>query len=85
MNSILHEEEMPKILDPEEEKRKESEKLLQQRFKTFDLYYKDIVNLLDVWDRASGNIFRQSSPSEKSEHEEHINTKKNKKEVKGKS
>lgn len=71
------------MIDPEEEKRKEAEKLLQQRFKTFELHYKDISNLMDVWDRATGSIFRQMSPSEKSEHEEHLN-RKNKKDLKGK-
>lgn len=54
----------------EEEKKREAEKFLQQRFKTFDVHFKDIVNLLDAWDRSQGNIFRQSSPSEKSEHED---------------
>ncbi len=80
----MHEEEAPRVIDPEEEKRKEADKLLQQRFKTFELYNKDISNLLDVWDRASGNIFRQSSPSEKSEHEENLIRGRNKKDVKGK-
>jgi len=56
--------------DPEQERRREAEKLLQQRFKTFDLHYKDVTMLLDAWDRTQGNIFRQPSPSEKSEHEE---------------
>jgi hypothetical protein len=71
-----------KIIDPEEEKRKEAEKLLQQRFKTFDLYFKDLCNLLDAWDRTQGNIFRQPSPSEKSDHDEHLTSKK-KKDIKG--
>ncbi len=81
--ATVHEEEVPKVVDPEEEKRREAEKLLQQRFKTFELYYKDISNLLDVWDRASGNIYRQPSPSEKSDHDEHLIRGKNKKDVKG--
>ncbi len=72
-----------KVIDPEEEKRKEAEKLLQQRFKTFDLYFKDLSNLLDAWDRTQGNIFRQPSPSEKSDHDEHLTSKK-KKDTKGK-
>jgi len=71
-----------KVIDPEEEKRKEAEKLLQQRFKTFDLYFKDLCNLLDAWDRTQGNIFRQPSPSEKSDHDEHLTSKK-KKDIKG--
>jgi hypothetical protein len=83
INAAVHEEESPKVFDPEEEKRREADKLLQQRFKTFDLYYKDMCNLFDVWDRASGNIFRQSSPSEKSDHDEHLIAKKNKKDIKG--
>lgn len=58
------------LKNPEEEKKREAEKLLQQRFKTFDLHFKDIINLLDSWDRTQGNIFRQPSPSEKSEHED---------------
>jgi hypothetical protein len=80
-----HEEEAPKekIIDPEEEKRKEAEKFLQQRFKTFDLYFKDLCNLLDAWDRTQGNIFRQPSPSEKSDHDDHLTSKK-KKDTKGK-
>jgi len=56
--------------DPEAERRREAEKLLQQRFKTFDLHFKDVTNLLEAWDRTQGSIFRQPSPSEKSEHEE---------------
>lgn len=60
--------------NPEEEKKREAEKLLQQRFKTFDVHFKDITNLLDAWDRTQGNIFRQPSPSEKSEHEENTTT-----------
>ena len=67
-----------KVIDPEEEKRKEAEKLLQQRFKTFDLYFKDLSNLLDAWDRTQGNIFRQPSPSEKSDHDDHLTSKKKK-------
>ena len=72
-----------KQVNPEEEKRKEAEKLLQQRFKTFDLYFKDITHLLDAWDRAQGGIFRQASPSEKSEHDDHAPSKKSKKDLKG--
>ena len=71
---------------PEEERRREAEKLLQQRFKTFDLHFKDIVSLLDAWDRSQGNIFRQPSPSEKSEHEDAnalASNKKNKNQAKG--
>ena len=64
------------VIDLEEEKRKEAEKLIQQRFKTFDLYYKDISMLLEAWDRTHGCLFRQPSPSEKSEHDEHIAKKK---------
>jgi hypothetical protein len=66
-----------KIIDPEEEKRKEAEKLLQQRFKTFDVHFKDICSLLDAWDRTQGNIFRQPSPSDKSELEDHLTARKN--------
>lgn len=81
-----HEEEVivPKVIDPEEEKRKEAEKLLQQRFKTFDVYIKDIMHLLDAWDRTQGNIFRQLSPSEKSEHDDHLTGRRTKKETKAK-
>lgn len=69
----VHEEEtVTKIIDPEEEKRREAERLLQQRFKTFDVHYKDICSLLEAWDRTQGNIFRQSSPSDKSELEDHL-------------
>ncbi len=71
---LSHDEDLmskEKFIDPEEEKRKEAEKLLQQRFKTFELYYKDICNLLDVWDRTVGNVYRQPSPSDKSELEDH--------------
>jgi hypothetical protein len=82
-----HEEEQPQVkeekkLTPEEEKKREAEKLLQQRFKTFDLYSKEIVSLMELWDRSQGSIFRQPSPSEKSEHDDHSN-KKNAKNVKG--
>lgn len=56
-----------KIIDPEEEKRKEAEKFLQQRFKTFDIHFKELCNLLDAWDRTQGTVFRQPSPSEKSD------------------
>lgn len=78
----VEEETGPKIIDPEEEKRREDERLLQQRFKTFDVHFKDICNLLEAWDRTQGNIFRQSSPSEKSELEEHQTARRNKKEAK---
>ena len=56
---------------------------MQQRFKTFELYYKEIVHLLDAWDRTQGNIFRQPSPSEKSEHEDQLAGKKKLKDAKG--
>ena len=84
-----HEEEQPgqvkeeKKLTPEEEKKREVEKLLQQRFKTFDLYAKEIISLMELWDRSQGSIFRQPSPSEKSEHEDHSNKKNPKGGVKG--
>lgn len=64
-----------KKLTPEEEKKREAEKLLQQRFKTFDLYSKEINSLMELWDRSQGAIFRQPSPSEKSEHDDHLNKK----------
>jgi hypothetical protein len=42
--------------------------------------------LLDAWDRSQGNIFRQPSPSEKSDHEDHNkNNQKNKKDTKSKN
>lgn len=56
-----------KVIDPEEEKRKEAEKFLQQRFKTFEIHFKELCNLLDAWDRTQGTVFRQPSPSEKSD------------------
>ena len=68
---------MPKIIDPEEEKRREAERLLQQRFKTFDAHFKDICSLLDAWDRTQGNIFTQSSPLDKSEIDDHLVTRRN--------
>lgn len=81
----LHEEDpLLKIIDPEEEKRREAERLLQQRFKTFEVHFKDIFNLLEAWDRTQGNIFRQSSPSDKSELEDHTVTKRFKKDLKSK-
>lgn len=81
----LHEEDpLLKIIDPEEEKRREAERLLQQRFKTFEVHFKDICNLLEAWDRTQGNIFRQSSPSDKSELEDHTVTKRFKKDLKSK-
>lgn len=73
---------LPKVIDPEEEKRKEAEKFLQQRFKTFDVHFKDICNLLEAWDRTQGNIFRQPSPSDKSELEDHLAARKIKKDAK---
>ena len=74
-----------RTIDPEDEKRIETEKLLQQRFKTFDLYCKEMNHLLEAWDRTQGNIFRQPSPSEKSEHEDQLAaTKKKAKDLKGK-
>lgn len=76
----VHDEEQPKeakVLNPEEEKKREAEKLLQQRFKTFDLYSKEINSLMELWDRSTGSIFRQASPSEKSEHEDHQANKRN--------
>lgn len=79
----IHEEEpIAKIIDPDEEKRREVERLLQQRFKTFEVHFKDICSLLDAWDRTQGNIFRQSSPSEKSELEDHTVNKRLKKDLK---
>jgi hypothetical protein len=80
---VLHEDDHfsksnEKLIE-EENKKREAEKLLQQRFKTFDLFYKDIVNLLEAWDRTQGNIYRQPSPSEKSEHEDPAIVAKNKK------
>lgn len=65
-----------KIIDPEEEKRKEAEKFLQQRFKTFDIHFKELCNLLDAWDRTQGTVFRQPSPSEKSDPDDHLPNKK---------
>ena len=73
-----------KVLSPEEEKKREAEKLLQQRFKTFELYSKEINSLMDLWDRTQGCIFRQPSPSEKSEHDDHQANKKVKKDTKDK-
>ncbi len=74
-----------KLVDPEEEKRKEAEKLLQQRFKTFDLYFKDLCLLFDNWDRSQGNIFRQSSPSDPADHDDHLAAGKKKKDTKSES
>lgn len=71
-----------KVLNPEEEKKREAEKLLQQRFKTFDLYCKEINSLMELWDRTQGCIFRQPSPSEKSEHDDHLANRKLKKDTK---
>ena len=82
---LLHDDENQRLNEKhnqEEEKKRESEKLLQQRFKTFDFHFKDIVNLLDAWDRTQGNIYRQPSPSEKSEHEDPIAAKNKKQPVK---
>jgi hypothetical protein len=84
----LHDEDVSKddkqaTIDLEEEKRKEAEKYLQQRFKTFEIHLKEISSLLDAWDRSMGNIFRQASPSDRSDHDEHLLTKKNKREAKG--
>ena len=82
---VPHEEDLaPKIIDPEEEKRREAERLLQQRFKTFDVHFKDICALLEAWDRTQGNIFRQSSPSDKSELEDHLTTRRKIKDLKSK-
>ncbi|CAF0787663.1 unnamed protein product [Brachionus calyciflorus] len=75
INKAAHEEEpviKEKMIDPEEEKRKEAEKLLQQRFKTFDLHFKELCNLLEAWDRTQGTVFRQPSPSEKSDPDDHL-------------
>ncbi len=80
--TILEEVPKEKLIDPEEEKRKEAEKLLQQRFKTFDLYFKDLCLLFDNWDRAQGNIFRQSSPSDPADHDDHLAAGKKKKDTK---
>ena len=58
-------------IDPEEEKRKEAERFLQQKFKTFDKYYNDVCALLDTWDRSQGTIYKPTSPFEnKSDHDE---------------
>ena len=46
------------------------------RYKTFELFFKDISQLFDSWDRTQGTIYRQPSPSEKSEHDEHLAIKK---------
>jgi hypothetical protein len=73
-SSKIGEEEQSKekIYDPEEEKRREAERVLQQRFKTFELYFKEIAQLFDLWDRTQGTIYRQPSASDRSEHDDHL-------------
>ncbi len=65
-----------KLIDPEEEKRKDAERLIHQKFKTFDLFFKDICQLFDTWDRTQCTVYRQPSPSDKSEHDDHLAVKK---------
>lgn len=82
-SKILLEEEQSKeklvVIDPEEERKKQAELLLQQKFKTFDILFKDICTLMDSWDRCQGTIIRPLSPSDKSEHDDNLNTLKSKK------
>lgn len=59
------------VIDPEEEKKKEAERALQQKFKTFDKFFNEVCALLDTWDRSQGTIYKPPSPFEnKSEHDE---------------
>ena len=45
-------------------------KIFILRYKTFDLFFKDVSALFDSWDRTQGTIYRQPSPSEKSDHDD---------------
>ncbi len=45
------------------------------RYKTFELYYKDMNQLFDLWDRTQGTIYRQPSASDRSDHDDHMTTK----------